>query len=248
MKKNMIQIRKTIAAALLMLGALSCNNDPDADFVTREFAVTDFHTIDIDGVYEIQLVQDTVCKVTMTAPPRVLDKNTITVNDSVLTMHEKNGSHWLHPRESNSKVVIHVNHLKRMNVHEACSLFTAGPLGHTTDEIGMVVDYAKMMEADLELDCATFYYWNDPNGAYLKLRGRTENLKLWNTGLAQVDASALTAMYVLADNGSQGSLKVRAMQTLEYKLTNIGNISYFGSPPQINTLGNTGTGQLIKAD
>lgn len=248
MKTYTAHICRTVAAALLVLGATSCSKNPDADFVTREIAVTDFHTIAIEGVYEIELVQDTVCKLTVTAPPRVFEKNTFSVSDSVLTMHEKHGSHWLHPRESNTKVVIHVNRLKRLDVHETCNIRTAGPLGHTTDEIGMVVDYAKMMEADLELDCGTFYYWNDPNGAYVTLRGRTENLKLWNTGLAQVDAAALTAMYVLADNGSQGQLRVRAMQTLEYKLSNTGNIAYYGSPPQINALGNTGTGQLIKAD
>lgn len=248
MKTNMTQIRKTLAAALLMLGAFSCTDEPDADFVTREFTVTDFHTIEIDGVYEIELVQDTVCKVTMTASPRVFKKNTISVSDSVLTMHEKHGSHWLHPRESNSKVVIHVNHLKRLNVHEACSLRTNGPLGRPSEEIGMVVDYAKMMEADLELGCGTFYYWNDPNGAHIKLRGRANNLKLWNTGLAQVDATGLTANYVLADNGSQGEVKVRVMETLEYKLSSTGNICYSGSPLQINNQGITGTGKLVKID
>lgn len=248
MKTRTAHIIQTVAAAFILLTAVSCSKNPDADFVTREIPVTDFHTITIDGVYEIELVQDTVCKVTMTAPPRVFEKNTITVSDSVLTMHEKHGGRWLHPRESNTKVVIHVNRLKRLDVHETCSIRTAGPLGHTTDEIGMVVDYAKMMEADLELDCGTFYYWNDPNGAHVTLRGRADNLKLWNTGLAQVDAAALTAMYVLADNGSQGQLRVRAMQTLEYKLTNTGNIAYYGSPPLINALGNTGSGQLIKAD
>lgn len=248
MKKHTGHIRKTGAAALFMLAALSCSKNPDADFVTREIAVTDFHTIAIDGVYEIELVQDTVCKVTMTAPPRVFEKNTISVSDSVLTMHEKHGSHWLHPRESNTKVVIHVNRLKRLSVHETCSLRTNGPLGRPSEEIGMVVDYAKMMEADLELGCGTFYYWNDPNGAHIKLRGHTGNLKLWNTGLAQVDATELTADYVLADNGSQGELKVHVMETLEYKLSSTGNICYSGSPLQINNQGITGTGKLVKVD
>lgn len=252
MKKVKHHIRTVFAGKMLLAGLLlaagSCNKDPDADFVSRDFAVDAFHTILVEGVYEIYLVQDTVCSVTMTAPPRIFDKTTVSVSDGVLTLHEKHGGHWLHPRESNTKVYIHVDSLARINVEETCNIRTAGRLGHTTDEIGLVVNHAKMMEADLELDCGTFYYWNDPSGTHINLRGRADNLKLWNTGLSTVDASKLTAGYALIDNGSQGAIHVRSLQTLEYKLTNTGNIYYYGSPVQVNALGNTGTGQLIKAD
>ena len=234
-----------LLSGFLLLFA-NCNKDPDADFVTREFAVENFHTIDIDGVYAIFLVQDTVCKVTMTASPRVLDKNKATVENGILKLSEKHGGHWLHPRESNTKVYIHVDSLARINVHETSDIRTTNPL--TGNEIGMVVDYAKAMDADLELACNTFYYWNDPNGAHLKLRGQVQNLKIWNTGLAAIDAQALQTNYALIDNGAQGTIRVRALQILEYRLSNTGNILYYGTPAQFMQLGNTGTGQLLQGD
>ena len=102
-----------------------------------------------------------------------------------------------------------------------------------------------MFEADLELNCDVFYYWNNPNGSYMKLRGQVDELKLWNSGLSQVDASELQTRYALVDTGSQGPCRVRPSETLEYSITGIGDIYCAGNPPSIILRQKTGDGQLI---
>jgi hypothetical protein len=153
-----------------------------------------------------------------------------------------NPTQFLHPREGNLQVYIHVDSLVLVNIYESCSIVTENTL--TGDEIG-IISKARMLEADIDVNCRVFYYWNNPTGVKMKIRGQTQELKIWNAGLSTIDARDVQSPYVLASNGSQGHITVNPGQFLEYSLTNIGNIYYYGNPQLIHkTI--TGNGKLIQ--
>lgn len=238
-----------LLAAVFLAAQLfhSCRKADLAERITNVTELSAFHTIEVNGVYDIYLVQDNAFYVSVTGYPDELEKTEVTVSDSTLDIRTGHAGQFLHPRRENMTMYIHVDHLRRINIHEGCRIMTSGPLGYTNDEIGVVSD-TKLAELDLELDCKTFYYWNNPNGTKMKLRGQVQELKLWNSGLGQVDASALDAVYVLCENGSLGDCRVRASSQLDYSISNQGNIYYYGNPPLIGAVGPEEGGKLIKGD
>lgn len=223
----------------------SCSKGNDSLTVKENLAA--FHTIEIDGVYDIVLIQDTLNSISVTGTEKQIDKSVYSVSDSVLSISTGHAGEYLHPKNENMQITIHISNLKRINIHETCSIVSHDPIGHANDEIGIVVD-TKLAEIDLNLGCRTFYYWNNPNGTKMKLTGTVQELKLWNAGLGQVDASLLHSDYVLCENGSLGNCQVRASQKLEYSITNKGNIYYYGNPAELVAGPLTAAGKLIKAD
>ena len=230
-------------SALLAFSSCSKGNDP----LTVKENLAAFHTIEIDGVYEIILIQDTISSISITGTEKQIDKSVYSVSDSVLSVSTGHTGDYLHPKNENIRITIHIRNLKRINIHETCKIVSYDPIGNPNDEIGIVVD-TKLADIDLNLGCRTFYYWNNPNGTKLKLKGDVQELKIWNAGLAQVNSTGLNAEYVLCENGSLGDCQVRAAQKLEYSITNRGNIYYYGNPAEIVVGIHSSDGKLIKAD
>ena len=106
---------------------------------------------------------------------------------------------------------------------------------------------SKLNEAVLQLNCTTFYYWNNhPCGGKLTLSGTVQNLRIWNFALMSVEAKDLTAYDALVENSSQGDCEVTVTGKLEYSIKNSGNIYLHGHPPQIVLKEKTSTGELIQ--
>lgn len=223
----------------------SCSKGNEPLTVSENLAA--FHTIEIDGVYDIVLIQDTINSISISGTEKQIDKSIYSVSDSVLSISTGHAGEYLHPKNENMQLTIHISNLKRINIHETCKIISSDPIGHANDEIGIVID-TKLAEIDLNLACRTFYYWNNPNGTKMKLTGTVQELKIWNAGLGQVDASLLNSDYVLCENGSLGNCQVRALQKLEYSITNKGDIYYFGNPAEIVAVEVTAAGKLIKGD
>lgn len=236
----------SVLSIFAMVTTFSCNRNGDGEIISREMPAGNFNVLTVDGMFNVFLIQDTFCSVEFLGEKRNVDRCKAELLNGELVVSGSKRGEFLHPNEMVTEVYIHVDSLTRINVHEDCNIQTdQRPLaGH---EIGMVVD-TRFMEADIEVSTDIFYYWNNPNGSHLNLTGRTDELKIWNAGLGSVDATQLTADYILIDNGSQSDCKVRCVQRLEYSLTNTGNIIYFGNPADIVPNLTSGTGELLKGD
>ena len=239
---------RTYTIFLLLLAAtgfLTCSKNGAGDIISKEVAVSHFDSLAVDGMFNVFIIQDTFCLIRFVGEERNVNRCKAEFTDGHMVISGSKRGEFLHPNEKVTEVYVYVDSIKRINVREDCSIRTRTPLsGH---EIGLVAD-TRYMEADLELNCDVFYYWNNPNGAHVTFRGQTDALKIWNAGLGTVDASALISDYVLVENGAQNDCKVHSTQTLEYSLTSIGNIIYFGNPANIVLHETTGTGSLIKGD
>ena len=223
----------------------SCKKDGAGDIITKSFDIQNFHTIEVNGTFDIVLIQDTVCSIEFVGEQRVVDRCSSEQIGQTITLSGSKRGEFLRPNEKFTVVYIHVDTLSRINVNSDCAIKTQNAL--TGNEIGLVVG-TRFLEAELELNCATFYYWNNPNGTHLILTGQANKLKIWNAGLGTVDASAVNTPYVEIVNGSQNTCKIRATQKLEYSLTSVGDILYFGNPTEILARTIDGTGELLKGD
>ena len=229
----------------IVLFASCRKSDEDKEMISRSYAVNEFRTINVKGVADIYLVQDTLYSVEFRGMRYVLDGSGAVSENNILTLTSKPKGAYLRPGDPTIEMYIHVDTLERINIMESCNIRTMNAL--TGKEIGVVVD-TKMSRADLELACETFYYWNNPNGYTMNLRGQVDQLKVWNSGLGNIDASKLYAGYVEVVNGGHGDCKVRASGKIVYSLTSVGNIYYYGNPAQLEPVLVNSSGQLIKAD
>jgi len=234
-----------LSAIVLCLQMASCKKDGAGDILTKDVIVPEFRILDIDAVVDVIIIQDTVYTVRFVGEERILDSYSATMTDSVLTISGKRRGEFLRPNEKMTVVYIHIDTLERINVYKDCSIRSENEL--TGHELGVVVQ-SRFTEVNLKLNCDVFYYWNNPDGTHLTLSGQTNELKIWNSGLGSVDASQVTSPYVQVINGSQSDCKVKATQKLEYGLTSIGNIVFYGNPAEVVSIEITGTGELIKGD
>jgi hypothetical protein len=223
--------------------SLSCGKGwSDDERTTQTFSPDSIHTIVIRGVFDIHFIQDTVCGISITGVPKMMEKTTVSESNGTITISNNKRGEMFRPGLENTTVYVRVKNLRLIKLEDASKLICDNPL--TGGEIGLVVE-ARYFDADLQFDCTTFYYWNNINGGAMKLNGQVQELKLWNTGLCSVNARDLQTNYALVDNGSQGDCIVNVNTTLEYSITGIGNIKYSGTPSQIVQRAITGTGQLI---
>lgn len=224
---------------------ISCSKDGAGDIVSKTLNVQGYHTIEVDGVLDVVVVQDTVEFVEFTGEARNVEGCVATVTDSFLHIDGSKRGEFFRPNEMTTKATVHVRNLRLIEVNEDCHISSTNRIGG--NELG-VISKTRFADIKLKLGCNIFYYWNNVNGTHVELEGRVQTVKLWNSGLGGVDASQLDADYAEVTNGSQSDVKVRAAAQLDYGITSIGNIIYFGNPAQIRQDEVTGNGALIKGD
>ncbi|MBI9069377.1 MAG: DUF2807 domain-containing protein [Salinivirgaceae bacterium] len=149
------------------------------------------------------------------------------------------------PDKNKIELHIHYKSIREIYAHETCNIQTKNPI--TSNSFGLVFE-SKANEANLELDCGTFYYWNNfPCGGKLTLYGHTKELKLWNYALTTVDAYNLFTSFAIVENSSKGDCIINVAEELNYAIKGEGNIVLFGNPGKINETetGTFSTGKLI---
>lgn len=224
---------------------ISCSKDGAGDIVTKSFNVQGYHTIEVDGVLDVVIVQDSIEYVEFSGEARNISRCVAVVTDSFLHIDGSKRGEFFRPNEMTTKAMVHVRNLRLIEVNEDCHISSTNRI--SGNEFG-VISKTRFADIKLKLGCNIFYYWNNVNGTHVELEGRVQTVKLWNSGLGGIDASQLDAEYAEVVNGSQSDVKVRAITELNYGITGVGNIIYFGNPGQINGGENTGNGMLIKGD
>lgn len=210
---------------------------------TIQIPVSAIETLTLDDRFDVILTQGTSEELTVTGHPALIEKVVVKQEGTELHISNDGGTAWLRP--GNNKVTLHitVKDLRRINVNETCYVTCSNQL--TGNEIGMVMT-GKYAEADLQLNCNTFYFWNNfPCGGKVKLSGSTQELKVWNYALMQIEADELITQQCIAENHSKGTIRSEVQQSLTYKITGEGNIVVKGNPSIIQSLGDEGDGELI---
>jgi len=226
---------------LLALAGTSCKKNMTE--MTIEKSLEEFDTLVLNSVFEVHLIQGTENKIKIEGAKKILENIDYTISNNTLTLVNNYNGNWVHPSKNKIKIFLTVNQISRINANETCNLVTDNTL--TGDEIGLVLT-SKLNEATLDLNCNTFYYWNNfPCGGRIKLSGTTNILKLWNVALMAIDASECYSNYAIIENASKGDIKVNCTQSLTYKLSGEGNLYLKGNPPEIIKIEESSTGKLI---
>lgn len=206
--------------------------------------IAPFNEILLDDSFDVYLSEGSTYSVKIEADESVIDFVSFDVSDSLLTINNLKKFKWLTPTKNKIKIFITSPPLKTVLANETCFIRTLTPI--TSMEFGMVF-LGKANNAELDLNCDVFYYWNSyPCGGTLTLQGNCNWLKIWNVALVDVQASELNASNAEISNNSKGDCVINVSEYFKYTIPGEGNIELYGRPVDIVEYEpSTGTGELI---
>lgn len=233
---------KCLIIILLSAPILSCKKQLSNTNLYLE--LTEFDTLTLNSVFEVELTQDTVNFIELNGSTKIIEKIEAINNNGNLSLTNNYNGNWLYPRNNKIVIRLHTNGLKLIKANETCNIRSTNAL--TGSEIGLIMT-SKLNEATLQLNCGTFYYWNNfPCGGKINLSGQVNSLKLWNVALMTVDAKELTSQTAIVENSSKGDCKLTCLQELTCALKGEGNIYLRGNPVNVTITEQSSTGKLLK--
>jgi len=223
---------------------LSCQKNDDNYVLIKSPSA--FSAVELHSSFDVLLTEDSVYSINFTGKEDIVKGIEYSVTDSVLKIEDPRRSEWRTPKSN--KITLHITSpdVKLLTTFEACNITSSSTLHY--DELGLILG-GKANDVSLDLKCKEFYYWGGSvTGGKITLSGSTEQLKLWNTGLIQVDAAQCQTNYCFIENKSRGNCEVTVSDKLDYSIFNIGDIIMHGTPPIINKLegDSNATGKLIQ--
>ncbi|MFT6747561.1 MAG: hypothetical protein ACJAZ2_001914 [Glaciecola sp.] len=214
---------------LPLLAVFSCQKK-DTDFSATS-SLQAFKEVELHSSFHVYLQEDSVFSIRAVGRQDVIEDLTFTIQDSVLKIEDPRKSEWRTPTSNKVELYISSPPLSKLSTFEACDIKTITPI--TSNEFGLVLG-GKANEANLDLNCNIFYYWSGSvSGGKIILSGQCNSLKLWNTGLMQINARGLQSSYGLVENKSRGTCEVNVTNKFEYAIFNSGDILLNGNPTEI---------------
>jgi hypothetical protein len=234
-------IGKIISSVGLLLLLSNCKQD-DGLVEIKKDELSAFKEIELNDAFDVVLYQDSMFSIQIEANEKFIDAVEYSVQDSVLKVDYASGKRWRNPEINKVKLIIRGDRPRKLQANESCFVRTGNEI--VSDEFGLVL-FGKLNQADLELGGRVFYYWNNhPCGGKVNLKGKVDQLKLWNFAIMQVDASACESRYGLVENYSKGECKIHITEKLDYSLVGEGNIILKGNP-ELKLLQENSSGILI---
>lgn len=233
---------------LTMFGLLISCNDEGFEETTLKQGLSPFSTVEINSAFDVYLVEDTIYALNIVGHENVIKNIEFKVENEILRITNESRVKWVMPDKNKVKLFIHSKTLREVWPNETCFITTVNPI--TVDEFRIVMGHnPKLSELNLELDCGSFFYWNNHQcGGKLTIRGRTKNLILSIFGLMSVNASELTTVNAGINNSSKGNCTVKVENRIEYRIRGAGNIYLYGNPEVIIPHEVTSSGQLIRME
>ena len=210
----------------------------------RVIDILPFEQIELNDAFELLVTEGDHYSIEIIGDEKIIDYIDADVINKTLFIEDTRGIKWLSPRKNKIKIHVTSLPLKTITASDGCNIKTLNAI--TSLEFGLILK-GKSNEANLELDCKTFFYWNNfPSGGKVTLSGKTEMLKIWNFAIMSVDAKDLTAQNAIIENNSQGDCEVRVLNKLEYSINEKGNIHLYGKPSEIISNSLISSGKLIQ--
>lgn len=242
-----LEIMRNLLFFVMMAFCLSCDKNGLFDAgktVIREIQLQeDFSLIEVENIFDITLVQDTVNKILVTCGENLQKFVDIHIQDKVLHLNQHTTNDWSRPYNK-IKLECHFIQMPGMNIREPISLSTIGTL---TIPNFYIVDWGTFCEMDVNLNVDNCYLdMSDEDFGLFKLKGKCAHAYFRTNGSAIVRADSLVTTFCKVDHHGWGDVYVNFTSKLEVSLQNTGNIYYIGDPLNIVIDKQSSDGQLIR--
>ncbi|MBI9053654.1 MAG: DUF2807 domain-containing protein [Bacteroidales bacterium] len=215
------------------------------DTISMEYELDDFSEIYIEDIFDVFLIQDTICKIELIGGSNLLPDVEFNVSDSKLNISNNNGGNWSRNYER-IKVYLSLKDITLLRLNESSNISCIDTLILPKLNVYSINDYSDI---SLTINCDNFYIVNSgTSGGYFTIKGKAINSKLWPRASCIIDARDLESIKSNIHNESIGNCYAGICQTLEVEILNSGNVYYKGNPETITYINEQAKEQLIKLD
>lgn len=229
---------------LFLLFVISC--DEPSDIVTKNIEISDFNQIHVNDIFDINLIQDTVCKIEIIAESELIPELKFEVDENkTLSIYNENTFRWTN---SYTKPILNisVDFLWFIKLNSPAKIVSQNTL--LTHEI-IIDSKAEYSDICLNITCENFFFaCTETSGGNLKVEGTTNRFTAYQRGSYEINAEDFISNYIFIEQNSIADCKIHVLKELSIKILRSGNIYYKGDPYEIEYLNEKAKEQLIKID
>jgi len=233
---------------LLFLSAISCDDAlfNSGDIITKNIEITDFNEIYIEDIFDIYLIQDSVCKIEAKGGSNLLSNLEFNVDtEKKLSIKDNNTANWSRNYDK-IELYISVDTLQWFELRAPCKVVCQNTLITPQIHILSIDDYADI---SMNLKCNYCYVVNSgTSGGNINISGETDRFNFWARASFKLNSENFTANKVTVKTESIADCYIQVNETLSVEILKDGNVYYKGDPETIEYVNDRAKNQLIKID
>ena len=233
---------------LFLLLVFSCDDAlfNEGDIITKDIDIADFENIYVKDIFDIYLLQDTVCKIQAKGGSNLLSNLEFNVdNEKKLTIDDNNSARWSRDYDR-IKLYISVDTLRWFELKAPSNVSCIDTLLTPHVTFLSIDDYSEM---DILLKSDYCYIVNSgTSGGIFTIKGKTNIFNFWARASYKINAQDFIANKTTVKSESIGNCYIHANEYINVEILNDGNIYYTGSPETIEYVNDGAREQLIKLD
>lgn len=214
---------------IILVFLSSCNDAlfDAGDIISKDYALDEFNEIYINDIFDVCLIQDTVCKLQIEGGDNLLPNIDFEVTDNKFYIENNNSAQWSRNYER-IKLYISVKEIRFLRVNESANVKTIDTLITPKLTVWSINDYADI---SINVKCDNFYIVNEgTSGGYFTIKGETINSGIWARGSCIIDAIDFLSEKTVIKNESIGDCSIHVNKKLSVEILRSGNIYYKGNP------------------
>ena len=188
---------------------------------SEDRSVSWFHSVEINGAFEVEISQKGNTRLTVQADENLLDHIQTSVENGVLTIKTEGKIR----NAKQMKLYIANNEFRSLKVSGAVEIVGLNAI--QGDELSLHVSGAGNIKLDLSVNEISAHI---SGAGSLVLSGKAYNADLDISGAGNIKAFDLESDYMDVDLSGAGSAEVNTREELDVSISGMGSVSYYGSP------------------
>ena len=203
----------------------NCFTTAGRDSYTKK-TVAPFHTIQNQGVFNIELQQDTSNFIELSGGSNLIEECDVFVEDSILYCFN-NSTCACFKNHEKTTLTIHFTNIDTLNIFEACSIYSNTPISNNL----YISIQSLMIDMNLHINNSVCnLHTQAKTGGQITLYGKSNKCNLSANYTSNLNCSNLEVSNLTITNNSIMDFNVFATDTLQAKTTKTGKIYYSGNP------------------
>ena len=223
---------------------VSC--DESSDIITKNIEISNFDQMYVNDIFDINLIQDSVCKIEIIAESNLIPKLNFTIDENkILHISNDNTANWI---DNYNKPILNisVDTLWFITVNSPSKIISQNTL--LTPEL-KIISSAEYSDISLNINCENFYFaCSETSGGKMYVEGKTNSFTANQRGSYEINSENFISNYVYITQESIANCYIHVLKELSIEIFRSGYIYYKGDPNKIEYLNERAKEQLVKLD
>ena len=230
-----------LLTTFVLFNSISCvNSAPDSE-TSKVYAIANFSSLNLETIGDVTYEQSDSFQMVADGSSKLIEALEVSDNNGELSIKLKNKNQF---SGNTKKLSIRVGspYLKSVNFESVGSLHIKG--NFKGDELKIINQGVGEITID---DChVSTFRLNTKSVGSIVAKGTSNEVFIESEGVGSIDCSELKSEKTKVVSRGAGNLSVYATKSVDISLKGIGNVVYYGNPPEVKT-DISGLGKVTKS-